>query len=90
VLSCDESEKIGGGRILKIPVMNLQALIALAFFLAALLVARAVANIYRGKWLGASWMIFYLRMLLGFLLAGAVMLGYCSFAGIDVISRHLN
>jgi hypothetical protein len=72
-----------------IPVVNLQALIALGFFFAALFVARTVANIYRGKWPGASWVVFYLRMLLGFLLAGAVLLGYCSFAGMDIISRYL-
>ncbi|MDR1515791.1 MAG: flagellar biosynthesis protein FliR [Synergistaceae bacterium] len=74
---------------MEIPVVNLQALIALGFFIAALFVARTVANIYRGQWPGASWMVFYLRMLLGFLLAGAVLLGYCSFAGQDVISRYL-
>jgi hypothetical protein len=33
-------------------------------------------------------MVFYLRILLGFLLAGAIVLGYYSFAGIDVISGH--
>ena len=75
---------------MNIPIVNLQALIALAFFAAALFVARTVANIYRGKWPGASWMVLYLRALLGFLLAGAVLLGYYSFAGVDVISRYLS
>jgi hypothetical protein len=34
-------------------------------------------------------MLFYLRALLGFFLAGAAILGYYSFAGVDVISRYL-
>jgi hypothetical protein len=72
-----------------VPIINVQALIALAFFAAAVLVARAVANIYRGKWPGSPWVLFYLRAVLGFLLAGAVILAYCSFAGKDIISRHM-
>jgi hypothetical protein len=78
-----------GGERMKIPVVNLQALASLAFFVAALFIARIVANIYRGKWPGAFWMVLYLRTLLGFLLAGAAILGYYSFAGVDVISRYL-
>jgi hypothetical protein len=76
--------------LMKIPIVNLQALISIAFFAAALFVARTVVNIYSGKWPGASWMVFYLRMLLGFLLAGAAILAYYSFAGVDVISRYLD
>jgi hypothetical protein len=74
---------------MNVPIVNVQALVALAFFVAAVLVARTVANIYRGKWPGAPWILFYLRALLGFLLAGAAILGYYSFAGVDVISRYL-
>jgi len=71
---------------LKIPVVNLQALLAIAFFAGALFTARMVANIYSGKWPGGLGVVAYLRMLVGFLLAGAVILGFYSFAGIDVIS----
>lgn len=69
-----------------IPVVNLQALLAIAFFIGALFVARMVVNIYSGKWPGSLGMVAYLRMLIGFLLAGALILGLYSFAGIDVIS----
>ncbi|MDR1482389.1 MAG: flagellar biosynthesis protein FliR [Synergistaceae bacterium] len=74
---------------MNIPVVNLQALVAVVFFVAAVFVARAVVNIYRGKWPGSPLILLYLRVLLGFLLAGAVVLAYYSFAGIDIISRHL-
>ncbi len=72
-----------------IPMVNVQALIAIVFFAAALLVARSVMNIYRGKWPGGTGVLFYLRMLLGFLLAGAIVLSFYSFAGIDIVSKHL-
>ncbi|MDR1944427.1 MAG: flagellar biosynthesis protein FliR [Synergistaceae bacterium] len=75
--------------IMGIPAINIQALAALVFFAAALLVARSVMNIYRGKWPAPDWMLFYLRVLLGFLLAGAIALSYYSFAGVDVISGRL-
>jgi hypothetical protein len=74
---------------MNVPIVNVQALVALVFFVAAIFVAHSVVNIYRGKWPGSPWMLFYLRMLLGFLLAGAAVLAYYSFAGVDVISRHL-
>ncbi|MDR3353833.1 MAG: flagellar biosynthesis protein FliR [Synergistaceae bacterium] len=72
-----------------VPIINVQALIALAFFAAAVLVARAVVNIYGGKWPGSPWMLFYLRALLGFLVAGAIVLAYYSFAGKDIISGRM-
>ena len=75
------------GEPMTIPTVNIQALLAIVFFFAALGVARMVMNIYRGKWPGGVGMLFYLRMLLGFLLAGAIVLAYYAFAGIDVISR---
>lgn len=77
-----------GGEPMGIPAINLQALLALAFFVASLLVAKAVMNIYRGKWPGGQGMVLYLRTLLGFLLAGAIVLSFYSFAGIDVITRN--
>ena len=72
---------------MKIPSINLQALIALVFFIAALGVARTTVNIYSGKWPGGMGMITYLRVLIGFLVTGAIVLGFYSFAGIDIISR---
>lgn len=71
-----------------IPAINVQALISIALFGASLFVARAVMNIYRGKWPGGQGMVLYLRTLLGFLLAGAIALSFYSFAGIDVITRN--
>ncbi|GHV29921.1 hypothetical protein FACS1894167_09910 [Synergistales bacterium] len=70
-----------------IPGVNIQAIAAIVFFLAALMVARSVMQIYRGEWPGGEGFVLYLRVLLGFLLAGAIVLGYYSFAGIDVLSR---
>lgn len=71
------------------PIVNVQALIALAMFLASLFIARIVVRIKNGTLPGGGIWVLYLRMLLGFLLAGAVTLGLYSFAGIDIISKHL-
>lgn len=71
------------------PIVNVQALIALAMFLASLFIARIVVRIKNGTLPGGPIWVLYLRMLLGFLLAGAVTLGLYSFAGIDIISKHL-
>ncbi len=71
------------------PIVNVQALIALGMFLAALFVARVVVRINSGTLPGGRIWVIYLRMLLGFLLAGAAVLGLYSFAGVDVISKHL-
>ncbi|MDR3254081.1 MAG: flagellar biosynthesis protein FliR [Synergistaceae bacterium] len=73
---------------MNIPIINIQALVALLFFLAALFVGRAVVKIYAGVLPGFSGMVFYLRVLLGFLLAGAIFLAYYSFIGVDVISGN--
>ena len=72
---------------MEIPSLNLQALIALGFFIAALGVARMTVNIYTGKWPGGSGMLTYLRVLIGFLITGAIVMGIYSFAGIDIISK---
>jgi hypothetical protein len=69
--------------------INLQALVALALFGLALLVARAVMNIQRGKWPGGISWVLYLRVLLGFLMAASIGYGLASFAGIDLLSRAL-
>lgn len=71
------------------PIVNVQALIALALFFASLFVARIVVRIQNGSLPGSALWVLYLRMLLGFLFAGAIILGLYSFAGIDVISKHL-
>jgi hypothetical protein len=74
---------------MRIAAVNLQALIAIVFFAAAVAVSRMVVNIHSQKWRGGPGMLLYLRVLLGFLLAGAILLGYYSFAGIDVITGRL-
>ncbi len=71
------------------PIVNVQALIALVLFLASLFVARIVVRIQNGSLPGSALWLLYLRMLLGFLFAGAIILGLYSFAGIDIISKHL-
>ncbi|MDR3076387.1 MAG: flagellar biosynthesis protein FliR [Synergistaceae bacterium] len=71
--------------IVKIPAVNLQAIAAMVFFALALAAARATVNIYSGKWKAHPAILFYVRVLLGFFLAGAIVLGYYSFAGIEVI-----
>lgn len=63
------------------PTENINALIALAMFVGALFVARLVVKIGKGELPGGAIWIVYLRMLLGFLLAGAIILGFYSFAG---------
>lgn len=74
---------------MEIPAVNIQALLAVVFFIGALIVSRIVANIYSGKWPGGIGMVAYLRMLVGFLLTGAVVLGFYSFAGVDIISGRM-
>jgi hypothetical protein len=69
-----------------VPALNLQILAAGVFFLAAVVVSRLVVGINSGKWKAHSGFVLYLRVLLGFLLAGAIALSYYAFAGIDVIS----
>jgi len=71
--------------IKSIPPVNLQALVALALFGATLLIARMTVNIQSGKWPGGPIFVLYLRVLLGFLFAGSIGLGFYCFAGIDVL-----
>ena len=68
-----------------IPAVNLQALGAMVLFAASLIVARMVVNIQSGKWPGGPIFVLYLRVLLGFLFAGAIGLGFYCFAGIDIL-----
>lgn len=74
---------------MRLPAENIQALAAIAFFAAALLVARAAVNVHSGRWPGGEGAVLLLRVLLGFLAAGAVGLAFGSFAGVDMISMHL-
>ena len=73
--------------IRNIPPINLQALVALALFGASLLVARMVVNIQSGKWPGSPMFVLYLRVLLGFLFAGSIGLGFYCFAGINILFK---
>lgn len=68
-----------------VPPVNLQALVALALFGCALLIARSVVNIQSGKWPGGPMFVLYLRVLLGFVFAASIGLGFYSFAGIDIL-----
>ena len=58
------------------PQSNLNALIALASLVAALLTAKLWVRVSRGELPGGGLWAFYLRMLVGFLLAAAVVFGY--------------
>lgn len=69
------------------PGVNVQALVALACFLASLVIARAVNNINKGKWPGGQAWVLYLRILLGFTFAAAITFAFYSFAGIDILHR---
>ena len=61
------------------PQNNIYALIALASFGAAILASRLWVRLNRGDLPGADFWGFYLRMLVGFLLAASVVFGYRSF-----------
>jgi len=58
------------------PESNVYALSAIASLIAALLVAKLWVRLSRGDLPGAGFWGFYLRILLGFLLAAAVVFGY--------------
>ena len=61
------------------PQGNVYALLGLFSFGLALLVARLVVKIQRGEFPGGDLWVLYLRMLLGFLFAAAIVYGYRSF-----------
>ncbi len=61
------------------PQSNVYALLGLLSFGLALLVARLVVKIQRGELPGGELWVLYLRMLLGFLFAAAIVYGYRSF-----------
>ncbi len=72
-----------------IPMVNIQALLALFLFLLCLFIARIVVRIGDGSLPGGRGWVLYLRVLLGFLLAASVTLAFYSFAGVDVLSKRL-
>ena len=61
------------------PRSNVYALLGLVSFALSLLVARLVVKIQRGELPGGDLWVLYLRMLLGFLFAAAIVYGYRSF-----------
>lgn len=68
-----------------IPIINLQALIALGCFGISLFLARVIRRISEGVLPGGDGMISYLRILIGFLFAAAITLGLASFAGRNIL-----
>lgn len=58
------------------PQSNIYALVALASFGATLLIARLVVKIQKGELPGGDLWVLYLRVLLGFLLAAAIVFAY--------------
>ena len=75
------------GFLKNIPLVNLQAFVALIFFGVTLFLARMVVNIQSGKWPGGQTFITYLRMVLGFTFAASIGLGIYSFAGVNVLFK---
>lgn len=61
------------------PQSNVYALLGLLSFAFSLLVARLVVKIQKGELPGGDLWVLYLRILLGFLFAAAIVYGYRSF-----------
>ncbi|GHV44931.1 hypothetical protein FACS1894204_02910 [Synergistales bacterium] len=61
------------------PQNNIYALTALASFGGALLIAHIVVKIQKGEMPGGDLWVLYLRILLGFVFAAAIVFGYRSF-----------
>lgn len=72
-----------------IPIINLQALIALGCFGLSLFFARVIRLISEEVLPGGDVMITYLRILIGFLFAAAIALGLASFAGREILGGGL-
>ena len=68
--------------------VNLQALVALAFFIFSVGIAKTVLAIQSGRLPGGDLMVLYLRLLLGFLLTASVVLAFYSFAGMNVLFQN--
>ncbi|NLL37374.1 MAG: flagellar biosynthesis protein FliR [Fretibacterium sp.] len=62
------------------PQSNVYALLGLFSFGAALLVARLVVRIQKGELPGGDLWVLYLRILLGFLFAAAIVYGFRAFS----------
>jgi hypothetical protein len=72
----DVFKAIGGS----LPQGNIYALMALGSFGLTLLVSRLVVRIQKGELPGGAMWVMYLRTLVGFLFAAAIVFGYRAFA----------
>ena len=61
------------------PQSNIYALMALGSFIATLFIARVVVKIQKRELPGGDLWVMYLRTLLGFLFAAAIVFGYRAF-----------
>ena len=59
-------------RILGLPVMNAQALLGIALFLASVLLVKLIRGIQTGRYPAGAAMLVYLRTLLGFVLTASL------------------
>lgn len=71
-----------------VPLVNIQAFIALLLFGVSLFIANIVLKIQSGKWRASPMFLLYLRILLGFVFATSIGLGFYSFAGIDILFNN--
>lgn len=75
------------GFLEQIPDLSIQAFCALLLFFVSLFLARLAVKISKGELPGNAALIFYLRMLLGFVFAASIALGIYSFMGVYVLKR---
>lgn len=68
-----------------IPLVNIQAFVALLLFFLSLFIANIVMKIQTGKWTSSPMFLIYLRLVLGFVFAASVGLAFYSFAGINIL-----
>ncbi|NLV82237.1 MAG: flagellar biosynthesis protein FliR [Synergistaceae bacterium] len=68
-----------------VPPVNIQAFVALLFFGVSLFIANIVIKIQSEKWTASPMFLLYLRILLGFVFAASIGLGFYSFAGINIL-----
>lgn len=71
-----------------VPLVNIQALVALLLFFLSLFIANIVMKIQTGKWSSTPIFLIYLRLVLGFVFAASVGLAFYSFAGINILFKN--
>jgi uncharacterized membrane protein len=71
-----------------VPLVNIQALVALLLFFLSLFIANIVMKIQTGKWSSTPIFLIYLRLVLGFIFAASVGLAFYSFAGINILFKN--